>query len=125
MGKIDPFSDEIVELRKPLISGERIVKTLTFKPPTVKDLLAAGQYTEASIPFTFALLCSLCGEAPIIIQTMAPEDWADCMVIVNRSYQRFCGTINLFDQKENGENPQTADTLSGTSLMTSAESPAS
>ena len=119
--KIDPFATETVDLRVPLVSGERSVERLEFKPPTVKDLLYAGQYPEASIPFGFALLSSLCGEPSIILQKMSPEDWADCMVIVNRTYQRFCGLVNLFDKKQDdGENPTMAGTPQGTSLGTSA-----
>ena len=119
--KIDPFATEIVDLRVPLTSGERTIEKLEFKAPTVKDLLTAGQHPEASIPFSFALLSSLCGEPAIILQKMAPEDWADCMVIVNRSYQRFCGVVNLFDKKKgDDENPTTAGMQPGTSLVTSA-----
>jgi hypothetical protein len=119
--KIDPFAVETVELRKPLSSGERTVERLAFQPPTVKDLLAAGQYPEASIPFSFALMASLCGEPAIILQKMIPEDWADCMVIVNRSYQRFCGIENLFDKKEDdGGNPTMADVPSESSSKASA-----
>ena len=121
MNKIDPFSVETVELRKPLSSGERTIEKLVFQAPTVKDILAAGQYPEASIPFSFALLCSLCGEPAILLQKLIPEDWADCMVIVNRSYQRFCGTINLFDKKQDeSENPTMAGTPPETSSKTSA-----
>ena len=121
MNKNDPFAAETVELRKPLSSGERAVEKLVFQAPTVKDILAAGQYPEASIPFSFALLCSLCGEPAILLQKMIPEDWADCMVIVNRSYQRFCGTINLLDKKQDeSENPTMAGTPRETSSMTSA-----
>jgi len=119
--KIDPFATEIVTLRVPVTSGERTIKELVFQTPTVKDLLAAGQYPEASLPFSFALLCSLCGEPAIIIQKMVPEDWADSMIIVNRSYQRFCGTINLFDKKQDSdENPTMAGIPPETSSMTSA-----
>jgi hypothetical protein len=121
MENMDPFAAETVELRKPLSSGERTVEKLVFQAPTVKDLLAAGQYPEASIPFSFALLCSLCGEPAIILQKLIPEDWADCMVIVNRSYQRFCGTINLIDKKQDeGENPTMAGIPPETSSKTSA-----
>ena len=121
MNKTNPFDAETIELRKPLSAGERTIEKLVFQAPTVKDLLAAGQYPEASIPFSFALLSSLCGEPTIILQKMIPEDWADCMIIVNRSYQRFCGSINLFDKKqEDGENPTMAGTPPPTSSRTSA-----
>jgi hypothetical protein len=121
MGKIDPFATETVELRMPLTSGERTIEKIVFQAPTVKDLLAAGQYTEASIPFSFALLSSLCGEPAVILQKMIPEDWADCMVIINRSYQRFCGTMNLFAIKQGeNENPTMADIPPQTSSKTSA-----
>ena len=121
MNKIDPFTTETVELRRPLSSGERTIEKLVFQAPTVKDLLAAGQYPEASIPFSFALLSSLCGEPSIILQKMIPEDWADCMVIVNRSYQRFCGTINLFEKKQNESgNPTMAGIPPQNSSETSA-----
>jgi phage-related protein len=52
---------------------------------------------------------------------MIPEDWADCMVIVNRTYQRFCGAVNLFDKKQDeDENPTMADIPPETSSTTSA-----
>jgi hypothetical protein len=118
---IDPFAVETVELRKPLSSGERTIEKLVFQAPTVKDLLAAGQYPEASMRFTFALMCSLCGEPAILLQKMIPEDWAVCMVIVNRTYQRFCGTIDLFEKKKDeNENPTTAGIPPETSSETSA-----
>jgi len=107
--KIDPFKQEIVTLRVPLTVGERTIKELVFNPPKVKDLLAAGKYPEGSVLFTFALLCSLTGEPEIIMGEMFPEDWADCLVILNRTYQRFTGVIDLFDQKDGaGKNPTTA-----------------
>jgi len=119
--KINPFATEIVTLRVPLTAGERTVEKLVFQAPTVKDLLSAGQYPEASIPFSFALLSSLCGEPAIILQKMSPEDWADCMVIVNRTYQRFCGVVNLFEKKQDDSgNPTMADIPQGTSSGTSA-----
>ena len=126
MRKIDPFAVETISLRVPLSSGERTIDKLVFQPPTVKDLLAAGQYPEASIAFSFALLSSLCGEPAILLKKMAPEDWADSMVIVDRSYQRFCGRENLFDKKQDeSENPQAADIRPKTLSPTSAESQAS
>ena len=112
MEKIDPFAVETVTLRVPVTVGQRTVKELNFNPPTVKDLLAAGKYQEATVPFYFEMLRSLTGESELILQKLVPEDLADCMVIVNRSYQRFCGTINLFDKKEEAEDPQAADILS-------------
>ena len=119
--KIDPFKDEIVALRVPIKVGERTIRELVFKPPKVKDLLAAGKYPDGSVPFTLALLCSLTGEPEIIINEMLPEDWADCLVILNRTYQRFTGIIDLFDQKDDAkENPTTAATLSQNSSTTSA-----
>jgi len=124
--KIDPFATEIVTLRVPLTAGERTVKELSFHPPTLMDLLAAGKYQEATIPFYAELLRSLTGESELILRKLVPEDVADCMVVVNRSYQRFCGTINLFDQEEDNEgNPPAADIPSGNSLRTSAELQAS
>jgi hypothetical protein len=121
---IDPFATETLVLRQPLTSGERTVRELNFKPPKVKDLLAAGIYQEGTVAFTHALLSSLTGEPSVIINEMVPEDWADALVILNRTYQRFTGTINLFDTKDKkGEpgNPTTADTALKTSSKTSAE----
>ena len=123
--KIDPFATEIVTLRVPVTVGERTVKELSFHPPTLMDLLAAGKYQEATIPFYFEMLRSLTGESELILRKLFPEDVAVCMIVVNRSYQRFCGSINLFDQKDSEENPPMADTPSGNSLGTSAESQAS
>jgi len=106
--KIDPFAVETVILRNPLKLGERVVSELSFKPPKVKDLMAAGSYPEGSIAFTRALLSSLTGEPESIINEMIPEDWADCLVILNRTYQRFTGSINLFDEEKEPENPTKA-----------------
>jgi len=125
MKKIDPFAAETIVLRVPVTVGERTVKELNFHPPTAMDLFTAGKYQDGSIPFLFEMLRSLTGESELIIKKLFPEDLADCMVIVNRTCQRFYGSINLFDDKGGGENPQTADIPSGNSLGTSAESAAS
>ena len=117
---IDPFKTETVVLRVPLTLGERTVKELNFNPPKVKDLMAAGVYPEGSVAFTRALLCSLTGEPESIIDQMIPEDWADCLVILNRTYQRFTGLINLIDKKEEPENPTSAATPPPNSSTTSA-----
>jgi hypothetical protein len=119
---IDPFATETIKLRVPLTSGERTVTELRFKPPRVKDLLQAGAYPEGSIAFTHALLSSLTGEPAIVINEMVPEDWADSLVILDRTYQRFTGRINLFDKKEETGNPTMADTPPKNSSPTSAES---
>ena len=126
MNKIDPFAVETVILRKPLTLGERTVNELNFQPPKVKDLLAAGMHPEGSIGFTRALLSSLTGESELIINEMIPEDWADCLVILSRTYMRFTGHINLIDTKEEEkENPTNAATLPPNSLPTSAALPES
>jgi hypothetical protein len=91
--------------------------------PKVKDLLQAGAYPEGSIAFTHALLSSLTGEPAIIINEMVPEDWADALVILSRTYQRFTGLINLFDKKEESGNPTKADIPPGNSSRSSGGSP--
>jgi hypothetical protein len=119
---IDPFAIETVILYKPVTVGERTVKELRFKPPVTKDIFYAGsRYQEGSIPFTHALICSLTGESELIIDRLVPEDWANEVVIADRSYQRYCGRINLFKQKDENENPTTADIPPETSTGTSAE----
>jgi hypothetical protein len=121
---IDPFATETIVLRHPVTAGERTVTELHFKPPKVKDLLQAGAYPEGSIAFTHALLSSLTGEPAIIINELVPEDWADALVILSRTYQRFTGLLNLFDQKEEKpENPTTAGTPPETFSGTSGGSP--
>ncbi|MDR3173181.1 MAG: phage tail assembly protein [Treponema sp.] len=110
---IDPFATETIILRQPVTAGERTVTELHFRPPKVKDLLRAGAYPEGSIAFTHEMLSSLTGEPAIIINEMIPEDWADSLMILSRTYQRFTGQINLFDQqkdpkKEASENPTTS-----------------
>jgi hypothetical protein len=112
---IDPFATEVVTLRIPVTAGERTVETLSFHPPVTGDLLAAGKYQEQSIPFYFELMKSLTGEPEIILRKIIPEDFADCMVIVSRAYQRYCGNINVFDKKGGEANPQTTDIPSGNS----------
>ncbi|MDR1318188.1 MAG: hypothetical protein LBJ90_01065, partial [Treponema sp.] len=104
-------------------AGERTVTELLFKPPKVKDLLQAGAYPEGSIAFTHALLAALSGEPAIIINELVPEDWADALVILSRTYQRFTGLLNLFDQKEESGNPTTAVTQPRNSSMISGGSP--
>jgi hypothetical protein len=121
---IDPFATETIILRHPVTVGERTVTELHFRPPKVKDLLQAGIHPEGSIAFTHALLSSLTGEPAIIINELAPEDWADSLVILSRTYQRFTGLVNLFNQKEEKpENPTTAGTPPPSSSQTSGASP--
>jgi hypothetical protein len=103
--KLDPFATETVALYVPVTAGERTVAELCFRPPVFKDLLAAGRYPEGSIPFTGALISSLTGEPEIIINQLVPEDYAKAVVLADRSYQRFCGRIDLFRQKDESENP--------------------
>jgi hypothetical protein len=122
MEKKDPFAAEIVKLYSPITVGERTVTELKFRAPKTKDLIYAGSlYPDGTIPFTFALMRVLTGESELILNEMAPEDYASCLVIVNRSYQRYTGHINLFEQREEPENPTTADTVSENSSKTSAE----
>jgi len=121
MGKIDPFKTETIVLRVPLVLGERKVLELNFRPPKFRDVLRMDEYGEQTIMGKAALMSALTGEPMSILEEMLPEDVADCMVIVNRSYQRFTGQINLFDQKEENKNPTIADSPSGTSAKTSAE----
>ncbi|MDR1286761.1 MAG: phage tail assembly protein [Treponema sp.] len=120
---IDPFATETVTLRHPVTVGERTVTELRFKPPKVKDLLQAGAYPEGSIAFTHALLSSLTGEPAIIINELVPEDWADSLVILSRTYQRFTGAISLFDQKEESGDPTTAGSPPGNSSKLSGALP--
>jgi hypothetical protein len=120
---IDPFATETIVLRAPVTVGERTVTELRFRPPKVKDLLQAGIHPEGSIAFTHALLSSLTGEPAIIINEMVPEDWADSLVILSRTYQRFTGLIDLFDKKEESGNPTTAGSTPGNSLKPSGGSP--
>jgi hypothetical protein len=112
---IDPFATEVIKLRVPVTVGERTVKELSFPPPDTGNLLDAGKYQEASIPFYFELMKSLTGEPELILRKIVPEDLADCMVIINRTYQRYCGIINLFDQKDGAGNPRMTDIPSGNS----------
>jgi hypothetical protein len=120
---LDPFATETIVLRAPVTVGERTVTELRFRPPKVKDLLQAGLYPEGSIAFTHALLSSLTGEPAIIINELVPEDWTDALVILSRTYQRFTGLINLFDKKEESENPTKKELPAGNSLNPSGRSP--
>jgi hypothetical protein len=123
---IDPFETETIVLRHPVTVGERTVMELRFKPPKVKDLLQAGAHPEGSIAFTHALLSSLTGEPAIIINELVPEDWADSLVILSRTYQRFTGLVDLFDRRgEKPENPTAAGTPPPNSSPTSGGSPGS
>jgi len=123
--KIDPFKTETIVLRVPLILGERKVTELNFKPPKFRDVIRMDEYGEQTIMGKAVLMSSLTGEPVSILEDMIPEDVADCMVIVNRSYKRFTGEINLVDQKEENENPTKAGIPPETSLPTSAVSQAS
>jgi hypothetical protein len=123
---MDPFASEKIKLYKPVAVGEHFVEELTFRAPVVKDILYAGsRFPEGSIPFTACLMSALCGEPENVLEKMVPEDWANAVVIVDRTYQRFCGHINLFKKEAKG-NPTkgaaaTADTPPKTSSGTSAE----
>jgi hypothetical protein len=121
---IDPFATETVELYAPVTVGEHRVTRLVFNPPVLKDLFYAGsRYPEGSIPFTACLVASLTGEPENVVQRLVPEDWANAVVVADRSYQRFCGRINLFRQKEESENPTTAGTPPENSSKPSGVSP--
>jgi hypothetical protein len=120
---IDPFATETVILRHSITVGERTITELRFRPPKVKDLLQAGVYPEGSIAFTHALLSSLTGEPAIVINEMIPEDWADSLVILSRTYQRFTGLVNLLDKKEESGNPTAAGTPPPNSSQTSGALP--
>jgi hypothetical protein len=122
---IDPFAKETVELYAPVKVGEHAVTQLVFNSPVFKDLFYAGlKYPEGTIPFTAALISSLTGEPENVIQRLVPEDWANAVLVANRTYQRFCGRINLFKQKEEQpENPTTAATPPPSSSPTSGASP--
>jgi hypothetical protein len=122
-----PFDKETVKLLSPVAVGEHFVEHLVFNSPVVKDLFYAGsQYPEGSIPFTVCLISSLTGEPENVIEKLVPEDWANAVIIANRTYQRFCGHINLFNQEDKKKNPTpgaaaTADIPPKTSSGTSAE----
>ncbi|MDR1316540.1 MAG: phage tail assembly protein [Spirochaetales bacterium] len=122
---IDPFATETIVLRVPLRAGERTSVQLTVRPPKLKDLIRADAYPGNSVAYARALLSSLTGEPEIILDEIVPEDWADCLVVLNRAAQRFRGEINLFDQKEEPENPTGAAGPPGTLSKTSEESPQS
>jgi hypothetical protein len=122
---IDPFATETVELYAPVTVGEHRITKLDFNPPVVKDLFYAGsRYPEGSIPFTLCLISSLTGEPENVIQRLAPEDWANAVVIADRTYQRFCGHSNLFKkEEEKPENPTKAVTPPPSSSQISGASP--
>ena len=119
--RIDPFATETIKLRVPVTVGERTVTELTFKVPKPKHLLRIDSYPERSIAAAMALMSALTGESETIIGELFAEDWADCMVITNRSYQRFTGDINLFDKKDGAEDPTKAGTPPKNSEKTSEE----
>lgn len=118
---IDPFATEKIVLRVPLTVGQRTVTELNLRAPKLKDLLRMDAYPEGSYGASRALLSSLSGEPEVILDELLPEDWADCLVILTRAYQRFCGFINLFDKKEEREDPTKADILPKNSAKTSEE----
>jgi hypothetical protein len=122
---IDPFAAETVELYAPVTVGEHRITQLVFNPPVLKDLFYAGsRYPEGSIPFTASLISSLTGEPENVIQRLVPEDWANAVVVADRTYQRFCGHLNLFKQKEETpENPTKAVTPPPSFSQTSGASP--
>jgi hypothetical protein len=122
---LDPFAAETVELYVPVTVGEHRVTKLVFNPPVVKDLLYAGnRYQDGTIPFTACLISSLTGEPENVIRRLVPEDWANAVVVADRSYQRFCGRVNLFKQTEEPpENPTAAATPPPSSSGISGGSP--
>jgi hypothetical protein len=120
---LNPFETETIKLYEPITVGEHFVDTLSFRAPVAKDIIFAGtRYPEATIPFTACMISSLTGEPENVIEKLVPEDWANAVVIADRSYQRFCGHINLFDIKDKPENPTMAGTPPGSLPRTSAES---
>ena len=119
--RIDPFATETIELRVPITAGERTVKTLTFKVPKLRDLLGMDKYPEGSVAASRALLSALTGEPEIILDDLCPEDWADCLVILSRTYQRFIGLINLFDKEDETADPTMAGQPPKNSEKTSKE----
>jgi hypothetical protein len=124
---MEPFDSETIELYQPVTMGEHTAARLVFRAPRVKDLLYAGsKYPEGTIPFTLCLISSLTGEPEQIIERLVPEDWANAVVVADRTYQRFCGHINLFEKKKDAtENPTMAGTPPGNSSEISAVSPES
>ena len=118
--KTDPFKTETVILRVPLILGERRVEELNFRPPKFRDVLRMDEHGEQTIKAKLALMSALTGEPASILEEMIPEDAADCLVIVNRTYMRFIGLVNLVDENEVKENPTTAELPPRTSAETSA-----
>jgi hypothetical protein len=116
MGKLNPFDNEVLELRSPLKSGEVVVDTLTFHPPTVKDALATDKYPTDTVANVVAMASSLTGVPETLFNSMIPEDFADICIIVGRTKQRFLGEINLFEEKKN---PTKAE--SDTAMLTSQE----
>lgn len=120
MGKLNPFENEVLCLRVPLKSGEVVVDTLTFRPPTVKDALATDKYPPNTVANVIAMASSLTGVPEALFNSMIPEDFADMCVIVARTKQRFFGEINLFDDKEQDPTKAEPDTATPTSQKTSA-----
>jgi hypothetical protein len=120
---IDPFATETIVLRVPLKVGERTVTQLHVRPPKVKDLLRTDTHRGNTVGYALAFLSALTGEPEIILGEIVPEDWADCLVALDRAALRFRGELNLFDKKEEPENPTKAGRPPEILPKTSEESP--
>ena len=103
MSKNDPFAPEVFVLRVPLKKGEVEVRELTLKPPVLRDILWTDGHDPNSVAYARALLSALSGVPEIVLDEMAPEDWADVRLIIAQTNMRFLGLVNLLDKKEGGQ----------------------
>jgi hypothetical protein len=111
---IDPFAMETITLYVPITMGERTVKQLILRPPKYGDLLRADKYPPESHRADIALLSALSGESEELLANLIPEDVAICRVVLLRTYQRFFGGINLFEQREEDRGKKENPTGAGT-----------
>jgi len=119
-GPADPFADEVIQLRRPLRSGEAEVAEITLRPPEFRDLLFADGRPEDSLAHSVAQLSSRTGVPEKLLGRMIPEDWADVARRLGRTHLRYIGELNLVDgEADVGDPPPAeADTQPPTSAAT-------
>jgi hypothetical protein len=122
MKSVNPFESMKLKLRVPLKQGEVEVSEIVLRPPTVKDILMGDGHDPDTAAYIIALASSMSGIPEIVFRSMVPEDYADLRVLIAFTHQRFTGSVNLLDKKEESENPTEAASIQPqTSGMTSGE----
>lgn len=101
--KRNPFEPETIQLRVPIKKGEVEFKSLTLRPPVLRDILRTDGHDPNSVGYALALLSSLSGVPESVLEKLVPEDWADIRIVLAQTNMRFMGLVNVIDNKEGQE----------------------